>query len=53
MFGQFLDKDPNASLPSANNEDTPGVDFLKYIKAHLQAEKCPSLCYRLWSVDND
>ena len=52
MFGQFLDKDPNASLPSANNEDTPGVDFVRHIEAHLQARKCPSPCYRLWSVDD-
>ena len=51
MFGKFLDKDPNASQPTANNEDTPGVDFVKYIEVHLQARKCPSFCSRLWSVD--
>ena len=52
MFNQFLDKNPNASLPSANNEDTPGVDFMKYIEVHLQAKKCPSPCSRLWSADH-
>ena len=51
MFGEFLDRDPKASQPSANNEDTTGVDFLKYIEVHLQAKKCPSPCSRLWSVN--
>ena len=49
-FEEFLNGSPAVSLASANNEDTPGDDFLDYIEAHLKAESCPSPCTRLWSV---
>ena len=50
-FEKFLGEDPTASLASANNNSIPDDDFLAYIKGHLQAMKCPSLCSRLWLVD--
>ena len=50
-FQKFLAKDPNSSLPPTDNEGVSGDNFLKYIEAHLQAKKCPSLCSRLWSAD--
>ena len=52
-FKQFLDRDRSVSLASSNNEDAPSDDFvddfMKYIETHLQANKCPSTCSRLWS----
>ena len=50
QFEQFLDRDPNTSLTSVNNEDTPGDNFVDHIVTHFNADNCPSFCSRLWSV---
>lgn len=50
-FKQFLDRGPSAVLASSNNEDAPEDDFINYIEKHLQANRCPSPCSRLWSGD--
>ena len=50
-FEKFLAKDPNASPPPTDSEDTQGGHFLQYIKVHLQANKCPLPCSRLWLVN--
>ena len=52
-FEQFLERDPNISLASANNEDTPNDNFLDHIGTHFLADNCPSVCSRLWSVIDD
>ena len=53
-----MDRDPNTSLASANNEDIPannentsGEKFVDHIVTHFHADNCPSFCSRLWSVD--
>ena len=53
-----MDRDPNTSLTSANNEDTAannedtlGEKFVDHIVTHFLADNCPSFCSRLWSVD--
>ena len=45
-FKKFLAKDPNTSPPTG----VSGDNFSDYIEAHLQANKCPSPCSKLWSV---
>ena len=47
-FEKFLAKDPNASFPPIDSEDTLADYFIKYIEVHIKAKKCPSLCSKLW-----
>ena len=47
-FEKFLAKDPNASFPLVDGEDTLADYFIKYIEVHIKAKKCPSPCSKLW-----